>query len=100
MTQMRIRISPELSKQLKGTLRQAYQAGDLRLVRRVSALLVVGGGEAVPTVAATLGVSPASVYAWLKTLLVEGVAGLRVQWRSGRPSKLTQTYRQSENLLA
>ena len=34
MTQMRIRISPEVSKQLTATLRQAYQAGDLRLVDR------------------------------------------------------------------
>ncbi len=39
MTQMRIRISPELSKQLTGTLTQAYRAGDLRLVRRLTALL-------------------------------------------------------------
>ena len=45
----------------------------------------------MPTVAATLGVSPTSVYGWLKILLVQGVAGLRVQWRGGRPSKLTQT---------
>ncbi len=91
MTQVRIRISIELSKQLTATLRQAYQAGDLRLVRRVSALLAVGRGETVASSAEMLGVSRASVYAWLKTLLVEGVAGLRVQWRGGRPSKLTRT---------
>ncbi len=91
MTQVRIRISTAVSKQLTVTLRQAYQAGDLRLVRRVSALLAVGQGEAVPTVAATLGVSPASVYGWLKILLVQGVTSLRVQWRGGRPSKLTRT---------
>ncbi len=91
MTQVRIRISTAVSKQLTVTLRQAYQAGDLRLVRRVSALLAVGRGEAVPTVAATLGVSPASVYGWLKILLVQGVTSLRVQWRGGRPSKLTRT---------
>jgi transposase len=90
MTPVRIRINAELSKQLAATLRQAYRAGDLRLVRRVSALLALGQGETVPSVAETLGVSPASVYAWLKTLLVEGVAGLRVQWRGGRPSKLTR----------
>ncbi len=42
MTPMRIRISTELSKQLTATLRQAYRAGDLRLVRRVTALLVEG----------------------------------------------------------
>ena len=88
---MRIRISPELSKQLTGRLTQAYRAGDLRLVRRLTALLALGRGETVASSAETLGVSRASVYAWLKTLLVEGVAGLRVQWRGGRPSKLTRT---------
>jgi transposase len=91
MTPVRIRISPELSKQLTATLRQAYQAGDLRLVRRVTALLALGRGETVPSITETLDVSASSLYAWLKTLLVEGVAGLRVQWRGGRPSKLTKT---------
>jgi transposase len=91
MTPLRIRISTEVSKQLTATLRQAYRAGDLRLVRRVTALLALGRGETVPSIAETLGVSRASVYAWLQTLLVEGLAGLRVQWRGGRPSKLTRT---------
>ncbi len=91
MTPMRIRISTELSKQLTATLRQAYRAGALGLVRRVTALLALGRGETVPSIAETLGVSRASVYAWLQTLLVEGLAGLRVQWRGGRPSKLTRT---------
>ena len=98
MTPMRIRISPELSKQLTGTLTQAYRAGDLRLVRRVTALLALGRGETVASSAETLGVSRASVSAWLKTLLVEGVAGLRVQWQGGRPSKLTRT--QKRRLVA
>ena len=80
-----------MSKQLTGRLTQAYRAGDLRLVRRLTALLARGRGETVASSAETLGVSRASVYAWLKTLLVEGVAGLRVQWRGGRPSKLTRT---------
>ncbi len=61
MTQMRIRISPELSKQLTATLGQAYRAGDLRLVRRVTALLARGRGETVASSAETLGVSRASV---------------------------------------
>ena len=91
MTPVRIRISPEVSKQLTATLKQAYQAGDLRLVRRVTALLALGRGETVPSITETLDVSASSLYAWLKTLLVEGVAGLRVQWRGGRPSKLTRT---------
>jgi transposase len=91
MTGMRIRISGELGKELTTILRQATRAGDLRLFRRVSALLAIGRGEAVPSIATSLGVSPASIYGWLKALLVEGIAGLRVEWRGGRPSKLTKT---------
>lgn len=91
MTGVRIRISAELGKELGAVLRQAARAGDLRLFRRVSALLALGEGRAVESVALSLGVSPASVYQWLKTLLIEGVAGLRVRWRGGRPSKLTKT---------
>jgi transposase len=91
MTGMRIRISAELDKELRAVLKRASRAGDLRLFRRVSALLAVGQGQAVPDVAAGLGVSLASVYRWLKVFLVEGVAGLRVEWRGGRPSKLTPT---------
>ena len=91
MTGVRIRFSAELGKELGTVLRQATRAGDLRLFRRVSALRALGQGQAVESVAVSLGVSPASVYQWLKTLLVEGVAGLRVAWRGGRPSKLTKT---------
>ena len=91
MTEVRIRFSAELGKELEGVLRRATRAGDLRLFRRVAALRALGQGQAVGSVAANLGVSPASVYQWLKTLLVQGVAGLRVQWRGGRPSKLTKT---------
>jgi transposase len=90
MTGVRIRFSAGLGKELGLVLGQAARAGDLRLFRRVAALRALGEGQAVESVAATLGVSPASVYQWLQTLLVEGVGGLRVQWRGGRPSKLTK----------
>lgn len=91
MTEMRIRISGDLGKELTATLKRAYRAGDLRLARRVLALLAIGRGETVEASAAALGVSRSSVWVWVKEFLVRGVAGLRVQWRGGRPSKLTPT---------
>jgi len=91
MTRVSIRISGETSKQLQRVLARAYQAGDLPLVKRVSALLAIGRGEVVETIAESLGGSVSSVYGWLHAFLVEGVAGLHVQWRGGRPSKLTPT---------
>lgn len=89
MTRVSIRIGAETSKQLTGVLARAYRAGDLPLVKRVSALLAIGRGEAVETIAESLGGAPSTVYGWLTAFLVEGVAGLQVQWRGGRPSKLT-----------
>jgi transposase len=91
MTPVSIRLTTPTRKQLEATLRQAFQAGDLPLVKRVTALLGIARGEPVPAVAAGVGVSPSSVYGWLAAFLLEGVAGLRVQWQGGRPKKLTPT---------
>src|SRR5688500_18521062 len=93
MTPVSIRITTATRKDLETTLRQAFKAGDLPLVKRVSALLGIARGEPVDAVAAGVSVSPSAVYAWLKAFLVEGVGGLRVQWRGGRPPKLTPTQR-------
>lgn len=91
MTHVSIRITTTTRKQLEETLRRAFKAGDLSLVKRVTALLGIARGEPVEAVAPGVGVSPSSVYVWLRALLLEGVAGLRVQWRGGRPQKLTPT---------
>lgn len=94
MTAMRIRIATATRKQLEASLRQAFQTGDLGLVKRVTALLGIGRGESVEQVAAGVGVSPSSVYAWLGGFLLAGVGGLRVRRGGGRPPKLTKTQRQ------
>jgi transposase len=94
MAAVSIRITTPTRKNLEVTLRQAFQAGDLPLVKRVTALLGLARGEPVAAVAAGVGVSPSSVYAWLRAFLLAGVAGLRVQWRGGRPPKLTATQRE------
>ncbi len=80
MTPVSIRITTATRKQLEVTLRQAFRAGDLPLVKRVTALLGVARGERVD--------------AWLHAFLLAGVAGLRVRRRGGRPPKLTPTQRQ------
>lgn len=91
MVRVRIRISRETVKALAETMRLAYRGADVRLIKRTSALLALGQGESVASVAENHGVGVSSVYNWLRSLLTEGVAGLRVQWKGGRPSKLTAT---------
>lgn len=89
-----IRITTETRKELEATLARAFRAGDLGMVKRATALLGIARGEPVAVIAAGVGVSPSTVYAWLRALLLTGVDGLRVQWRGGRPPKLTKTQRQ------
>ena len=94
MTGISIRGTTETRKPLETTLRQAFKGGDVALVKRVTALLGIARGEPVDTVAAGVGVGRSTVYAWLRTFLLEGVAGLHVPWKGGRPPKLTPTQRQ------
>jgi transposase len=90
----RIRLTGETRKQLETTLRHAFRAGDLPLVKRVTVLLGIARGESMREAAASVGASRATGYAWLQAFLAEGVAGLRVHWRGGRPAKLTKAQRQ------
>jgi transposase len=90
MLNLRIGISRETVKALGETLRQAYRAGDAKLVKRVTALLRVGRGEPADQIVAELGCSMSSLYGWFKALVYEGVNGLKVTWRGGRPSRLSK----------
>jgi transposase len=94
MSPIKIRLSGETRKELEHLLGQAFRAGDLPCVRRVTALLGLARGEPMAVATAAVGVSRATGYAWLGTFLLAGTSGLRVQWRGGRPAKLTATQRQ------
>ena len=83
MMNYRISVRRETVKAWVGALQQAYKAGDAKIVRRVAVLLEVGRGGAVEAIAARHGVSPSSVYAWVKRLMVEGIESLRPQWKGG-----------------
>jgi len=89
MLSVSLRISPETVRALEELVRQAYRAGDARLVKRASALLRLSRQESAARIAEELGCSVASIYHWLKSLVYEGVAALKVRWRGGRKSKLS-----------
>jgi transposase len=94
MLRVSIRITTDTRKELEQTLSRAFKAGDLSMIKRATALLGIARDESVTMVAAGVGVSPSTVYGWLRAFLLEGVAGLRVRWRGGRPRKLTKTQRE------
>jgi transposase len=93
MTGISIRSTTTTRKELEAALRRAFKAGDVALVKRVTALLGLARGEGVEAVTAGVGAGRSTVYGWLRAFLVQGVAGLRVRWQGGRPPKLTPTQR-------
>ncbi len=100
--EMKVRFTGPTIKGLEQVQRQGWREGDVRVVRRVQALLEVGTGRPVPLVAARLGLSVATVYGWLQAFIVVGEASLRYGRSPGRPGKLTpsQKKRLSELLAA
>ncbi len=99
---MKVRFTGPTIKAVEQVLRQGFREGDVRVIRRVQALLEVGAGRPVPQVAARLGLRASTVYGWLQAFLLEGVASLRYGGSPGRPSKLSpsQKKRLSEFLDA
>jgi transposase len=87
---------------LEQVLRQGYRAGEVRVIRRMQALLEVGAGRPAALVAKRLGLDATTVYGWLHAFMVDGLATLRSGRAPGRPSKLTpsQKLRLSEVIEA
>src|SRR5690242_17476733 len=88
---IRIQFTAATVKELQARLRRAFAAGDRRLATRISCLLVLGQGQAVPTAAATLGVAESTLYTWLHAFLARSLASLIYRHSPGRPAKLTGT---------
>lgn len=89
---IRIRLSRQTVKALQVRLHQAYDRGDLRLVRRISVLLeYLTQGTPIPTLSQKWGMAGATVYLWLNELVLNGLDSLVYQHAGGRPTKLTKT---------
>ena len=96
---IRIRFSRQTVKALQRRLQGAYEQDDVRLVRRISALLEhVVDGQPVAQVSARwgaqcrahcIGISAATMYNWLREYMVKGLDSLVYRHAGGRRSKLT-----------
>jgi len=87
---MSIHFSRATTKLLIKRLEQAYAAGDLRQVRRISALLGLARDETVSQVAETCSVCRQTVYNWLKAFMLDGASSLAYRWWRGRKPRLTK----------
>jgi len=79
---------------LKERLRQATRWESWRLVRRITAWLLVGQGQGVEEVAEIVGVHPNTLYRWLRAFMLHRFDRLKYRTSGGRPPKLTKTQRQ------
>jgi transposase len=87
----RIHFTQATVRALRQRLDRAYQLGDKRLVRRISALLAYSQGQEVEAIAQDLSMAPESLYAWLRDFLVHRFASLVYRKTPGRPPRLTKT---------
>jgi len=77
-------------KRFKGELQKAYARGDLRSVRRLSVLIMIGEMKSMETIRASWDISEPTVYHWLKEFVVAGWKSLVYGKMPGRPARLSK----------
>lgn len=74
-------------------LQQAYARGELRLIKRIHALLYLVEGNSVSEVAAMLKLSLQTIYNYITAFVLNRLDSLVYHRPPGRPRKLTKTQR-------
>jgi len=74
-------------------LQQAYARGELRLIKRIHALLYIIEGKSVSEVADILKLSLQTIYNYISAFVLERLDSLVYHSPPGRPRKLTKTQR-------
>lgn len=87
----RVTFSHEIVKRLKVELQNAYGRGDLRAVRRLSVLVMIGERMTLALILTTWNVCQQTVYNWLNAFLSERWDSLKYGKAPGRPPRLTKT---------
>jgi transposase len=90
---MRIRISLRKGERaaLLDRLHQAYQKGEVRLLRRIHALLYFFEGKTVAEIVEVLDLSVQTIYNYLKAFILNRLDSLVYQRPPGRTPKLSKT---------
>ena len=89
-----ITFTPPTVKQLSHQLQAAFRQGALRLIKRITALLLLADQQPAERVAQRLGVARSTIYSWLHAFLVDRWASLRYRTSPGRPAKLSASQKQ------
>jgi len=91
--EIRIRLTRSSRQSITERLQQAYRSGELRVVKRIHALLGIIDGQPPTEVAELLHLHEQTVRAYVSAFLLHGLDSLRYRRSPGRPAKLTQTQR-------
>lgn len=91
----RITFCQSVVKRFEQELRQAYQRGDHRLVRRINVLLATNRQESWAGIARLWGLSRQTIYNWMVAFLEKGWDSLTYGFAPGRPPRLTQTQKRA-----
>src|SRR6266852_2637896 len=82
---IRIQVSRPTVKALQRRLQEAYRRDDVRLVRRIQALLAhLVNGVPVAVLSEQWGFTVACFYQWLTEFILQGLESLRYQPGGGR----------------
>jgi transposase len=88
----RIHFSRSTVNAIQAALHKAYVVGDLRLVRRTSALLEFGANNlAVSQIVTKWNIVRATFYAWLSDFLLHDLDSLVYHYHGGRRPRLSST---------
>jgi len=95
----RIRLTNQSRQSLIEQLQHAYRVANLRLVKRIHALLYIVEGHSVAEVCDLLHLGEQTVRDYLRTFIRNGIDSLRYRRPPGRPARLTQTQRKELTAL-
>ena len=86
-----IHLKGQAVKALHSRWEDAFRKGDLRLVRRIGALLLLARDQDLPAVAEFWKVTKQTAYNWVAAFLLHGLDSLQYAISPGRPANLTPT---------
>jgi transposase len=90
---VRIQVDNQTLKGLYECLQKAYLMGQLRLVKRIHAVLYIIEGKEVAEVGVILGLSAQTVYNYVKAFVFNRLESLVYRFSPGRPAKLSVAQR-------
>lgn len=90
---VRLQVSNQILASLYERLQRAYVMGQLRLVKRIHALLYIIEGKNVAEVANILKLSCQTIYTYIKAFILNHLNSLAYRRSPGRPAKLSVAQR-------